>query len=380
MSLINDMLRDLEARRAAERQPPPGLLRGLGAAAGNSRRHRTLLFALLAALVLLAGVVAWLAWARYTTPQPVANTQLPAPTAAAAQTVPTAPVASAEPSSPPTTNTDASATSMAATTAGTVEPASVAEGSGAAQATSTPPVATTVAAVPTPPMPKPETRIPKPAAERPVTVAAPTPPVEPAPMAMEKKIRPPSPQQQAEGEYQRGVSALRAGNHAAAESAFRNALHLDGEHLLARETLAAMLLGAGRLIEADEVLEQGRRLFGRNPTLALLLARLRVEQNQIGAAVTILEQSLHAATARADYLAFLAALYQRELRYDDSIESYGRALALQPQQASWWAGMGISLENAGRRADAIKAYEQAAAGQLPPQLQDHVRSRLKALK
>jgi MSHA biogenesis protein MshN len=384
MSLINDMLRDLEARRAAERQPPPGLLRGLGGNTGASRRHRTLLFALLAALVLLAGTVAWLAWARFGAPQPIAGTETPTPAMTLEQPAPAAPIASAEPTSPPTTNTDASATSMAATTAGTVEPAAVAEGSGAAPATPTPPAATTVAAVPapapTPPMGEPEARIPKPAAERPVKVAAPTTPVEPAPMAMEKTVRPPSPQQQAEGEYQRGVNALRAGSHAAAESAFRSALRLDGEHLLARETLAAMLLGAGRLIEADEVLEQGRRLFGRNPTLALLLARLRVEQNQTGAAVTVLEQSLHAAMARADYLAFLAALYQRELRYDDSIESYGRALALQPQQASWWAGMGISLENAGRTADAIKAYQQAAAGQLPPQLQEHVRNRLKILQ
>lgn len=372
MSLINDMLRDLEARRAAERQPPPGLLRGLGAATGTSRRQRTLLFALLAALVLLVGAVAWLAWARFGAPH--AETRAEAPAMAMAQAAPAAPIATAEPTNPPTTNT-----AVPAATVGTVEPATVAEGNVAAPAISTPPAITTVAAAPAP-TPKPEARISKPAPERPVTIAAPVAPAEPAPMAMEKTVRPPSPQQQAEGEYQRGVNALRAGSHAAAESAFRSALRLDGEHLLARETLAAMLLGAGRLIEADEALEQGRRLFGRNPTLALLLARLRVEQNQIGAAVTILEQSLHAATARADYLAFLAALYQRELRYDDSIESYGRALALQPQQASWWAGMGISLENAGRNADAIKAYEQAAAGQLPPQLQDHVRSRLKALE
>jgi MSHA biogenesis protein MshN len=377
MSLINDMLRDLEARRAAERQPPPGLLRGLGGNTGASRRHRTLLFALLAALVLLAGAVAWLAWARFGAPQAVTRAEMPAPTVAMVQAAPAAPVAAAEQAHPPEANA-APAASVSAATAGAVEPAAAVDNA-VAPVASAPPAATMVAAAPVP-APKPEARIAKPVIERPVTITAPVSPAEPAPMAMEKTARPPSPQQQAEGEYQRGVNALRAGSHAAAESAFRGALRLDGEHLLARETLAAMLLGAGRLIEADEVLEQGRRLFGRNPTLALLLARLRVEQNQTGAAVTVLEQSLHAATARADYLAFLAALYQRELRYDDSIESYGRALALQPQQASWWAGMGISLENAGRTADAIKAYQQAAAGQLPPQLQEHVRNRLKALE
>lgn len=354
MSLINDMLRDLEARRAAEQRLPAGMLRGVGGHAAARGTRRYLFIVLMITLLVLAAAVAWLAWQRYgTTP--------PAVAAAPAVTTP--------------------APSAAPTPAPVVEaaPANVA----AVVDTPTPPPA-----MPTPPAaaaePKPALAIAEPRSAKRDTAPPATQTVKPEPeaalAAVEITARPPSPQQQAENEYQRGVSALRGGNTAAAETAFRTALRLDSEHLLARETLAAMLLGAGRLIEADEILEQGRRFFARNPTLALLLARLRVEQGQIGAAVTLLEQSLHGATTRPDYLAFLAALYQRELRYDESIESYGRALALQPQQASWWVGMGISLENAGRRADAIKAYEQAAAGALPPQLQEHVRSRLQALK
>lgn len=364
MSLINDMLRDLEARRAAEQRLPAGMLHGLSGHAPTRGARRYLLVALFAMLALLATAVAWLAWQRYGTTQPPVATAAPIPTPAPARPEPAVETVPASVATPVAVET-------------TVPPIAVAP----PPETLTPPSPTAATAVrkpvsaasitetskPTPAAAQTETRTPKSAADA-------------APAAVEITARPPSPPQQAENEYQRGVSALRGGNTAAAESAFRAALRLDGEHLLARETLAAMLLGAGRLIEADEVLEQGRRFFARNRTLALLLARLRVEQGQTGAAVTILEQNLHGATARPDYLAFLAALYQRELRYDESIESYGRALALQPQQASWWAGMGISLENAGRRADAIKAYEQAAAGALPPQLQEHVRSRLKILQ
>jgi len=346
MSLINDMLRDLEARRAAEQRLPAGMLHGMGSHAPARRRRRTLIIILAAALVLLSAAVIWLAWQRYAAPPPVAA-PANAPSAAPVSAPPAA--APAPPPAPP-----AVAEPMAA------------------------------APQPTPPAPiDAAAHVPATPSATPLRPVAPAPAAAPAPEAaaqVEITARAPTPGQQAETEYQRGVSALRGGNPAAAESAFRAALRLDGEHLLARETLAAMLLGAGRLVEAEEVLEQGRRFFARNPTLALLLARLHLEQGQTGAAVTVLEQSLHGATARADYLAFLAALYQRELRYDESIESYGRALALQPQQAGWWAGMGISLENAGRRADAVKAYEQAAAGSLPPQLQEHVRNRLKALQ
>ncbi len=343
MSLINDMLRDLEARRATEQRLPVGMMQGMGGRAPTSGVRRSLIMVLATLLLVLSATIAWLVWQRYSTPQqPVAATAAAVPAAppvmaAAVVNEPVAEVAGMAPPSP--------------AVAPPPEPASIETG--------TPPPKITL---------KPEPR----------SMARSEP--APGPITMEKTVRPPSPRQQAEHAYQQGIHALRSGNHAAAESAFRTTLRLDSEHLLARETLAAMLLGAGRLIEADEVLEQGRRLFARNPTLALLLARLRVEQGQAGAAVTVLEQSLHAATTRPDYLAFLGALYQRELRYDDSIESYGRALALQPQQAGWWAGMAISLEQAGRREDAIKAYQQAAAGALPPQLQEHVRTRLKALE
>lgn len=342
MSLINDMLRDLEARRATEQRLPAGLLQGMSTSRVRTGR-RTLLVALVTLSAVLAVVVAWLGWQRYGAPVPSSTPVL----AQAPAVVP-----------PPAARTAPAASAPVAPVGADVAPARVT----ASHPSPVAPAPVTAAAAP---MPAPRAVVSTDTAE---------------PAVVEKTARPRSPQQQAAIDYQHGVAALRSGDHKVAESAFRSALQHDAGHLLARETLAAMLLGAGRLIEADEVLEQGRRFFARNPTLALLLARLRVEQGQTGAAVTILEQSLHAAVARADYLAFLAALYQRELRYDDSVESYGRALAIQPQQSSWWVGMGISLENAGRREDAVKAYEQAAEGSLPPQLQEHVRSRLQALK
>jgi MSHA biogenesis protein MshN len=360
MSLINDMLRDLEARRATDPRVPAGLLPGKDSHAAAGGTHRALFISLAVIVFLLILAVAWLAWQREYAPQPMATvapaTGLPTP-AVMPPTVPstTAPPVHSAPA-PVATVTQSSPAVELPQLADQLR----AQEAARADHQRPPPVA--------------ESRQSKPAPAGTATAEA------GQPLTVEKTVRPPTVQQQAEGEYQRGVRALRSGDHATAESAFRNALRLDNEHLVARETLAAILLGGGRLIEGGEVLEQGRTFFARNPTLALLLARLRVEQGQTGDAISILEQSLHAATGRADYLAFLAALYQRERRHDESIESYGRALALQPQQASWWVGMAISLENAGRLDDAVKAYKQAADGVLPPQLHEHVRNRLQVLK
>jgi len=359
MSLINDMLRDLEARRATDPRVPAGLLPGKDSHAAAAGTHRALFISLGVIVFLLALTVAWLAWQRDDAPQPMATT-------APAAGLPTPAVM------PPTPST---APSMDSTPVPVVAPMQSPPAVELPQLADQLQKAARADHQRPPPTAESRPRKPALAETAPATVAKAG-----HPLTVEKTVHPPTVQQQAEGEYQRGVRALRSGDHAAAESAFRSALRLDNEHLVARETLAAILLGGGRLIEGGEVLEQGRTFFARNPTLALLLARLRVEQGQTGDAIGILEQSLHAATGRADYLAFLAALYQRERRHDESIESYGRALALQPQQASWWVGMAISLENAGRLDDAVKAYKQAADGVLPPQLHEHVHNRLQVLK
>lgn len=347
MSLINDMLRDLEARRTREQRLPAGLRAGLGNTEARGR-GRTLRITLFTASSLLIAAVIWLAWQRYSVPT-MAVAPSPVTAVPAAQATLPEPAQTSAPPAVTAAQIPAAAAATASQAETSLQPAPM-----------TAPTAAPVVAPPTRAV---------------VTASEP-----PTSAVMERTVRAPTPSQQAELEYQRGVAALRGGILTTAETALRTALQHDAAHLPARETLAAMLLGAGRLIEAEEILEQGRRFFARNPTLALLLARLHVEQDRVGVAVTLLEQNLHAASTRADYLAFLAALYQRELRYDDSIESYGRALALQPQQAGWWAGLAISLENAGRRSDAVKAYEQAAAGTLPPQLQEHVHRRLQALQ
>lgn len=352
MSLINQMLRDLEARRAAERrQQSGGLFSGLASGTSTTKGTRWLprLFAVLITLLLV--LVAFLAWQRFMVPTPsVATVQTPSP-AKAEQALDT-PTAHPQP---------------ALTLPTTVE--------SPVQTTLTPPVETQPAREPAPPAPV------TPTPAKPIVARSQS--LEPALTGesgrIEKHLRPLSLSQQAEKAFQQGINRLREGNTASAESSLREALRLDNEHLQARETLGAMLLGAGRVIEAAEVLEAGRRFFARNPTLALLMARIQVEQSDLSGAITTLEQNLHAASARADYIAFLAALYQRALRFNDSIASYQRALGIETGQGSWWAGLAISLENAGRSADALKAYQRAAALALPPKLARYVQERLQVL-
>lgn len=199
--------------------------------------------------------------------------------------------------------------------------------------------------------------------------------------AIEKHIRPLRPEQQAEKAYQAGYKLLQLGDRDGAERKWREALGHEPRHIASREGLAGLYLSQGRNVEAGELLAKGLEYHPGYGQFALLAARLQMENGQTAAALATLEKALEADTQGADFLAFLAALYQREKLYDKSVAAYQRALPLQPKNAVWWMGIGISLEGAGKPQEALTAYREARkSGNLPPKLMQYVEGRIGALQ
>lgn len=176
---------------------------------------------------------------------------------------------------------------------------------------------------------------------------------------MNKKPRGASPRELAEQAYQEGTEALRTGQMNEAETSLRKALGYDARYLEARAALADLLVNAGRVADAAEVLAAGVALDPHNAELVQQYARVLVEQGNTGEALAALEKEQAGAQQNAEYQAFLAALYQRAARHDEAITAYQRALAQQPQQGIWWMGLGISLEAADQPGDARQAYARA---------------------
>jgi tetratricopeptide (TPR) repeat protein len=91
----------------------------------------------------------------------------------------------------------------------------------------------------------------------------------------------------------------------------------------------------------------------------------------------VLESGAAQAAPAADYRAFLAALYQRVSRHDAAIAEYHAALSANPAVPAWWAGLGISLEAAGRPGEAAESYRRALSlPGLGGGLQQYIRERL----
>ena len=198
--------------------------------------------------------------------------------------------------------------------------------------------------------------------------------------AIDKRLRELSPPQQAEAEYRKALAALQQGRIVQASSGLEHALQLDPHHVAARQTLVGLLVEGKRYPEAEQQLRQGLQSDPEQSGFAASLARLQVERGAAQEALETLQRSLPYAAEKADYRAFMAALLQRLERHKEAVEHYQAALRHAPQSGLWLMGLGISLQADNRPSEARDAYNRArASGTLTPELQAFVEQRLRQL-
>jgi MSHA biogenesis protein MshN len=198
---------------------------------------------------------------------------------------------------------------------------------------------------------------------------------------MDKRVRPFSPNEKAESEYRRAANLLQKGRMADAEKHLRLALSADAAHTPARELLAGLMLQQGHWREAQELLEQGIGAVPAHYPFAQLLARVHVEHGADHKALAVMEGSRRAGAENSEYVAFLAALYQRAGKHAEAVKTYSEAVTLNPQEGRWWLGLGISLEAVQDRNAAGAAYQRAInSGVLDDKLLQYARQRLAIVK
>ena len=365
MSLLNQMLKDLEKRQAAAVDPAG--LPGTGAGLDEPRRFTALLWILLAVALVLGAVLLWFRfdlWADRGAPTVVGQAE--------SEKIPILVVSEG-----------AAAVSLAETVSldePLLTPAPV------------PTAAATVAAVP------PE--------ETPVMVSVPEEKISPvairsaepeenlvagslsektSPRSQEDAVlktrRLSSPEEKAQSYFAQGAAALKAGQVAEAEQAWRQALQLDAAQRESRENLANLLAAAGRRAEAQSLYAAGLEIDPAHSPFRRGYARLLAERGELLVARDLLQQGpVPAVTVDPDYHALLAALSQRLGDYAAAAASYSLLVQHEPRSGVGWLGLGLALESDGRAPEAVQAYRQAlASGTLGPELLSYVRGRLEVL-
>ncbi len=200
------------------------------------------------------------------------------------------------------------------------------------------------------------------------------------PSAIDKQMREMTAQQRAETAFRSGVGQLQDGRISAAETSFREAITQDPLHVSARQALLGLMLDGRRNDEAEQLLRQALELNPRQPRHAMVLARLEIDRGEVSGAINTLVAALPYVRSDPEYYAFLAALLQRDGRHRDAVDYYRTALQFSPGNAVWLMGLGMSLRANDQIADAREAFQRAAElKQLNAELQAFVVRQLREI-
>ena len=198
---------------------------------------------------------------------------------------------------------------------------------------------------------------------------------------IDKRMQVLTPQQTAENDYREAANFLNQGRLGEAQEGFRHALQNNPAHVGARQGLFGLLLDAKKNAEAEQVLKDGLKINPNQPPFAIALSSLQFERGDIGEAIETLQRTAPAAQSSPDYIARLAGMLQRQSRHREAVEQYQAALRLAPQSGVWQMGMGISLQALGRNAEAQDAFRRAkSSNTLSAELQGFVDQRLRQLQ
>lgn len=354
MSVINKMLRDLDARRTEgatpelARAPAAGLMQGTAAIPGpapvSGGRGRWGL--LLLSVLLLGGVVTLAAY------WPAAQPMSAPPVAAVT------PAVVPEPS--PAALQEPTALQLELTREPPALPA--AEPSAVPRQDEAPPVPA-AASEATTSAPAPAARAaPAPAPRQASRAATATPAPEPAaPPAARQPPAAPAAVAPAVTEPARRAQALQE------TLARAQALWQAGSRDVALELIR----------EAVAVAERAPRSAGRDEALAALAreqARMELAQGRPAEALSLLTRLEPALQGQADLWAVRGNAAQRLARHPEAVQAYQRALQLRPGESRWLLGAAVSLAAMGRLEESAALAEQARAqGSVSPEVLGYLR-------
>lgn len=380
MSLINQMLKDLDARHASSEERgglPPGVrpLPDLPPPSSGGMSG-ALWGALGGALVLVAGVAAWAFWAG-----PLSGPAGKAPVGSA----PTPPVAASV--TPPVPAPAAVSTAMLEADPilkwdDTLSPPPAAPVRAGEEAPAKPPVATNAPRAAgvgdkapasskneTTPVPAAKSGpMPLPTGEKPKAVAL----GDGAPRGkIEKSLPGGSAQEHSDQEYRRAAGLVGLGRGSEAANVLRAVLKENPGHGPSRQLLLKLLVDQRAFGEAIALLEEGLRQNPERLSWGLALARLQMEKGDGDGAWRTLQRMSAQGAASVEYHALTAAVLQRLGRHHEAADQYRAALSIAPNEGRWWLGLAMALEAEGNGAEAKKAFATAKAMGLPGDLANY---------
>ena len=210
-----------------------------------------------------------------------------------------------------------------------------------------------------------------PAAQPPVTESS-----------IDKKMATLSPAQRAESHYRQASELASTGHSTQAIERALEALKADAGHVAARQLAVVLMVEKSRFDEAAGLLRDGLERAPQQPQLSYLLARIKVETGDRASALVLLQGS---ELLSAEGFALRAGLLSQQGQYATALPSYEAALRKNPDVATTWLGLAVALDAEGQTGQARQAFLRAKAvgavrGELSAELQTYIEQKLAATR
>lgn len=179
----------------------------------------------------------------------------------------------------------------------------------------------------------------------------------------------------------RAMQAMRSNDLATAERLLRDALAIDSGNAENWSFLYGVLTSASRPAAAERALQQGLSLADDSAPMAKLYAKTLLDRGDRDAAVSVLAAHRPAPASDTEYDAFFAALLQQTGQFAEAGEIYRKLLTIDPNSGAWLVGLAMSHDSLGYHEEALIAFERAlASGSLKSPLDRYARRRTVELK
>ncbi|GLX77870.1 MSHA biogenesis protein MshN [Thalassotalea insulae] len=141
-----------------------------------------------------------------------------------------------------------------------------------------------------------------------------------------------------------------------AETLFEDILLVAPDNQTARKQLAALWFGRKSYQAAHNLLSQGLALAPDDSEYRMMKARIYLSQGQKLAAVNTLK--VLAELENVEYQALLASNAQQLAQHDVAIQAYQLLVKLQPENGRWWLGLAVAYDSNSQFKQAVTAYHQ----------------------
>jgi Flp pilus assembly protein TadD len=169
-------------------------------------------------------------------------------------------------------------------------------------------------------------------------------------------------------------------NYSAAHT-LEQVLKLDPRHLKARLLLVKTMHKQGQINKTAELLDQSLALFPDNLQFINTRAQLFLQQRNPNGALKTLQHIDLTNSSNETYLSLLAAAYQQLQSFPNAAKVYQRLVIVNPEKAENWLGLALSQEKLDNPKFARESYQQALnKNTLKESIVSYIKQRLTELR